>query len=551
MGDNVFLQLAFILGLSSFFGIFLNRFKLPLIIAYLLTGVILVAFPIFSISHSPVLEFLPEIGISFLLFLIGMELDLGEIKTLGKPIIVSSIGQVIITTICGYIIASLLGFDNVTSMLIGVGLAFSSTIVVIKNLLEKKDLNSLYGKLAIGILLVEDMIAIVVLMVISVSSSVLHTGLQNQLPLAALLIKITILFLSTFILSKYVLAKLFSTVAKSVELLFLTALTWCFVFTTLATLAGFSVVIGAFLAGLALAQSPYHYQIQSRIKPLRDFFVVLFFVYLGAQVNLAQALNHWTAVIILTLFTLFAKPILFLLLLGTFGFRKHTLFQTSLNLSQISEFSLVVLLVGIQVLRAEESSLSVLASVGVISIIISSVFFTFSRTLYRLTGPFIRLFEHQTKVHFLELKPEIEEMSDHVVIIGAHRMGGPVVKFLQKEQIDFCVIDLNPHLVQELTKEHITAFYGDAGDPEILDLVHLDQAKLIISTSQDMNDNEIILREAKHRHTKAILVMRALDLEHSKALRDLGADFVITPETLSGDFLVTKIKDSWLKSKLN
>lgn len=376
MDHNVFLHLAFILGLSSLIGIILIRFKLPLIIAYLLTGVVVAAFPFFDISHSPILEFLPEIGISFLLLLIGMELDLGEIKALGRPIIVSSVGQVIISTISGYVIASLLGFDNVTSLLIGAGLALSSTIVVIKNLLEKKDLNSLYGKLAVGILLVEDLIAIVILMAISVSSSVLNTGLQNQLPLLTLLLKVVILFVATFILSKYVLAKLFQTVAKSVELLFLTALTWCFVFTTLATMAGFSVVIGAFLAGLALAQSPYHFQIQSRIKPLRDFFVILFFVYLGAQVNLAQALQHWVAILSLTAFALFAKPVVFLLLLGIFGFRKHTLFQTSLNLSQISEFSLVVLLVGIQVLGAEQSALSVLASVGVISIIISSIALT-------------------------------------------------------------------------------------------------------------------------------------------------------------------------------
>jgi voltage-gated potassium channel Kch len=200
-------------------------------------------------------------------------------------------------------------------------------------------------------------------------------------------------------------------------------------------------------------------------------------------------------------------------------------------------------------LGAEQSALSVLASVGVISIIISSIAFTYSKQLYRLLGPFVKFFEHRTKVHFLEVKPEVEEMTDHVVIIGAHRMGTPVIKFLQKEQITFCVIDLNPHLVQELTQNNVTAFYGDAGDPEILDLVKLDKAKLIISTSQDMTDNEIILKEARHRRTKAILVMRALDNEHAKALADLGADFVITPETLSGDFLVAKIKESWLKHK--
>lgn len=548
---NIFLQLALILGISSIFGIIINRFKLPLVIAYLLTGVLLVALPAVNLTHSPVLEFLPEIGIAFLLFLIGMELDLREIKALGKPIIVSSIGQIIISTTAGYAIASLLGFNNVTAILIGVGLSFSSTIVVIKNLLEKKDLNSLYGKLAIGILLVEDMVAIGVLMAISVSSSIFHTGLQNQLPLLTLLIKILILFLATFILSHYVLAKLFSIVAKSTELLFLTALTWCFIFTTLATFAGFSIVIGAFLAGLALAQSPYHYQIQSRIKPLRDFFVVLFFVYLGAQVNLSQAISHWTIVFVLTGFTLFIKPILFMLLLGGFGFRKHTLFQTSLNLSQISEFSLVVMLVGIQSLGAQESALSVLASVGVVSITISSILFAFARPLYRFLGPFVKFFEHRSKVHFLEVKPEISDLSNHVVVIGAHRMGGPVVQFLHRQKIPHCVVDLNPRLVQELTEKGINAFYGDAGDPEILDLVHLASARLIISTSQDMEDNEIILREAKHRHTKAILVMRALDNDHAKALHDLGADYVITPETLSGDYLVDKIKDRWLKNELD
>jgi Kef-type K+ transport system membrane component KefB len=201
--------------------------------------------------------------------------------------------------------------------------------------LEKHDLSSLYGKLSIGILLVEDLVAVCVLMVISVTSSPLHLGLQESWPIITLVLKAFGLFILTYVLSKYVLNRIFDAVAKSVELLFFTAITWCFVFTALAVTAGFSVVIGAFLAGVALATSPYHIQIQGKVKPLRDFFLTLFFVYLGAQVNLKDILTSYQAIVVFTLFALLVKPIIYLLLLGIFGFRKHTLFQSFKSFSNI------------------------------------------------------------------------------------------------------------------------------------------------------------------------------------------------------------------------
>jgi len=244
--DNIFSQLAVVLSLCSLIGFVTLKLKLPLVVAYLSAGVLISILSLIDPTHSSIFETLPEIGIAFVLFLIGMELDLREIKSLGFPIVVSAIGQIIITTLAGFAIASFLGFEPGISIFLGLGLAFSSTVVVVKMLLEKRELASLHGKLSLGILLIEDLVAIIVLMFISVGESSFGFGFQQSLPILTLILKAFGLFILTFILSRYVLEKVFDAVAKSVELLFLTAITWCFVFTTVAVVSGFSVVIGAF-----------------------------------------------------------------------------------------------------------------------------------------------------------------------------------------------------------------------------------------------------------------------------------------------------------------
>jgi Kef-type K+ transport system membrane component KefB len=542
--DNIFLQLAVALSLSSLFGFVVLKLKLPLVVAYLLAGVSISLVSLIDPHHSQVFEILPEIGIAFVLFLIGMELDLREIKSLGLPIIVSALGQILISTFAGFALAGALGFQATESLYLGLGLAFSSTVVVIKMLIEKRDLASLYGKLSIGILLVEDLVAIAVLMIISVSGSAFGLGFQQSLPLLALFLKAIGLFVLTFLLARYVLEKIFDNVAKSVELLFLTAITWCFAFTSLAVLLGFSVVIGAFLAGVALASSPYHLQIQGKIKPLRDFFLTLFFVYLGLQTKVSDFIGAWPAILLFTFFALVLKPIVYLLILGIFGFRKHTLFQTSLNLSQISEFSLVVLLVGVNEGLASPLALSVMAAVAVLSIIFSSITIAYSKPLYRLVSPMLSFFERKSGFHFMERKVD-EILSDHVVIIGAHHLGAPIVKFLQEEKVPFIVMDFNPHIVQKMRDDGVNVIYGDLGDPEILDSLQLEKSKLIVSTARDMSDNEILLEECKRRKIRAKIVARAVDKDHAKALKALGADFVILPEQVSGDYLASQLKIHW------
>lgn len=542
--ENPIVQLAVILTTATVLGLIVSHLKLPLVISYILTGVILSFLSLFNLTDSLVLHVLPEIGIAFVLFLIGMELDFREIKTLGIPIIFSALGQIIVLTILGFVVAGSLGFTNTESIYLGIGLAFSSTVVVVKMLLEKKDLSSLYGKLSIGILLVEDLVAVIVLMVISVSSSALNLGVQQSLPFLALILKAIALFILTFILSRYVLEKLFDLVARSTELLFFTAIAWCFAFTSLAVLSGFSVEIGAFLAGVALASSSYHYQIQGKIKPLRDFFLTLFFVYLGSQVKVEYILNTLPVVIIFTLCAIFLKPLIYMAILGRFGFRKHTLFQTGLNLSQVSEFSLIVLVAGVNAGLVSQMPLSIMAGVAVLSIISSSILISGANKIYKIFNHIMPLFEHKGKIHSLEsnLKAELEK---HVIIIGAHRTGSPVVRYLQKVKIPFVVMDFNPHVVKDLRQEGVNAIYGDIGDSEVIDNLQIEKARLIISTASSMEDNEVLIEECKKRKSNAVIIVRAEDRAHGNALKALGADYVVSPETVAGVYLVNKIKNHW------
>lgn len=539
--NNIFIQLAIILTLSSTLGFITHKFKLPLIIAYLVGGLLIASVAIFDVRHSEVLSFLPEIGIAFVLFLVGMELDLRQIKSFGLPILVAGLLQILITSVLGTFIAQSFNLKLIESIYLGVGLSFSSTIVVVKLLQERKDLDSLYGKLSVGILLLEDLLAVVIL--VSLAAQVplsFGLGLTQALPILAFMGKVLILLSFALILSRYILISLFKAVSQSSELLFLTALSWCFIYISFAQMLGFSVLIGAFLAGVALANSPYHYQISGKVKPMRDFFTALFFVYLGTKVDFSLIQQTFPLILTFTAYAIFAKPIIFLLILGIFGFRRHTLFHTAVGLSQISEFSLIIILVGQNEGLVSPPTLTIIATSAVLSIIVSSVMISKSNTIYKFVSHAISVFE---KKNPRQIKEEIkEELQGHVVVIGAHRVGGEIVRFLKRERIPQIVLDFNPHQVEIMLAQNIPVVYGDIGDPEIMDIINLAKAKLIISTSPDPEDNKALLEDVRSERLNIPIIVRAETIEESLKLYKAGADFVIIPDILAGDALLDMLR---------
>lgn len=539
--NNTFIQLAVILSFSSALGFITYKLKLPLLIAYLITGLMLSAAAAFDVNKSIALSFLPDIGIAFVLFLVGMELDLRELKNFGRQILIAGILQIIITSTLGTYLAQSFGFGVKEAMFLGMGLAFSSTLVVVKLLLDRKDLSSLYGKLSIGVLLLEDLVAVIILLLMTSPVSFSSLGGAELLPLSLFLIKVIVLFSAALAINRFILTWVFKAVSDSGELLFLTALAWCFGFIALSVLMGFSVMIGAFLAGVALASSPYHFQIQGKIKPMRDFFTALFFVYLGARVNFLQNLSIYPLILIFSLYAVLIKPLIFLLLFGIFGFRKHTMFQTAINLSQVSEFSMIILLVGLKAGFMSQAALTVIALSSVISFIISSLMISQSARIYKFLSFAIVFFERR-KHPVLEKEKE-QKLSDHVVVIGAHRVGGEIVRFLKREGYSLVVLDFNPHQVEALLAQKIPVIYGDMGDPEVLDLLNLEEAKIVISTSADLEDNKILLENLKIKHINVPVVVRAEIIKDAQSLYKRGADFVIIPEIMAGDSLLETLRD--------
>ncbi len=535
--SNIFIQLAVILSLCSALGLVVYKLKLPLIIAYLGCGLLLSALINFDISKAEVLSFLPDIGIAFVLFLVGMELDLREIKNYGKQILVCGTLQVIITSVLGTFIAQSFGFSTHEAIYLGIGLSFSSTLVVVKLLLDRKELSSLYGKLSIGILLLEDLLAVVILLLMTSGS----LSISNSGGLAIFFIKVFGLGFAAIVLNKYLLSPLFKVVSDSGELLFLTALAWCFSFITLSSMLGFSILIGAFLAGVVLASSPYHFHIQGKVKPMRDFFLSLFFVYLGTRVNFTHIATVYPVILMFTAYAVLAKPLIYLLILGLFGFRKHTMFLTAINISQVSEFSLIILLVALKNGLVSDQGLTVIALSSVLSIIASSLIISKSGFLYKKLSRLISFFERRK--HPVLERQEDNKLSQHIVVIGSHRVGGDIIKFFKKERAALVVLDHNPHQVEILLSQAVAVIYGDMQDPEILDVLNLEDARIVISTAPDLEGNKTLLEELKVRNFAAPIIVRAETIKDARSLYKLGADYVIIPDLLAGDFLLGMLKD--------
>lgn len=535
------MELAVMLSLASVIGYVAMRFRLPLVMAYLLAGVALSSY---HVSDLAVLHTLPEIGIAFVLFLIGMELNLSEIRSLGRPIIFATFFQIVMSSVAGFFLASFFGFAGTEAMILGLSLGFASTIVIVKMLSDKRDTASLYGKLSIGILLVEDLVAIIAM--VAITGNLISFGFSTELiqPLFIFALKAVGLIVITFFVSRYVLPPLFNRVAKSVELLFLAAITWCFIFTALALFAGFSVVIGAFLAGVALASSPYQIQIQAKVKPIRDFFVALFFIYIGSQVDFGGMRDSLPLILGFTALALLLKPFAYLVGLSFFKFRKRTLFYTALNLTQVSEFSLIIVLLAVQHGFASDAALAIIAGSAVLSIMISSTMLNHSETIYAFMKPFVARFQKREAIDIL---PEavLPSFSKHVVVIGADRVGKVVIEHLRKANIETVVLDYNPTTVRALRADGYHVLYGDVSDSEVIDNLQLETAHLVISTASGMRDSLALLDACKRKGVKAQVIVRTVDASQEEALKLAGADYVIFPERVSGDFLVSKLEDEW------
>lgn len=544
MNPDVFTELSIILAITLVITGIMRVLKQPAIIGYILSGIIAGPVVLNIIQSTQTLNAFSHLGVALLLFLVGLNLNPKVIKDVGKIALITGIGQVVFTTGVGYLIAKGLGFETTTAIYIAIALAFSSTIVIMKLLSDKKDFETLYGRISIGFLIIQDFIAI--LLLLGISS--LSTGMDLKTLAVETLLKgiggIALLFL----LTKYLLPKLTKNIAKSQEFLLLFSLTWCFAVATVFHHLNFSIEAGALLAGITLSMSPYHHEISSRMKPLRDFFIILFFIMLGAQMTFTDIASSIWIILAFSFFVLIGNPIIVMALMGFFGYTKKNSFLAGLTVAQISEFSFILVAMGMSAGHVDANTLSIVTAVGLITFAGSTYMILYSHKIYPKIARFLSIFERKGK--------KVDEHEHHhgsghdILLFGYNRIGFDILESLQRIKKAFLVIDYDPQVITTLAKEGYDSRYGDADDPELLDELDFENAKMIISTIPDIDTNLMLINKAKEMRQGQIIAVVAHQMEEAIKLYDKGATYVIMPHFLGGKHFSTMLEKNELSAEL-
>lgn len=542
---NIFLEITIILCLVAVLSIIFKLLRQPLILAYILTGIIIGPFAQLQLGSRELIQTMGQFGITLLLFMLGLEIKLKDFQALGKTIVIGGIIQIVLTQICAYLLALFFGFSFLTAFYLSLVLAFSSTIIVVKLISDKRDSNSLYGKIALGFLLIQDLIAILVLMFLSGFDPLNNgTAVFSLNSFILIILKAVVLFAVIIYLSRRIFPKLLDSIAKSPEALFLVSIAWVFGLAALVSspLVGFSIEIGGFLAGLALANAMENSQILARVRALRDFFITIFFVFLGMNMVFSDLGKIFLPALVLTLFVLIVKPLIIMGIVGFLGYRKRTSFFTGISLAQVSEFSLIIIFLGNKLGHISSEIVSLLTLVVIATFTVSTYMITHVYTLYKFFHKYLILFEKKGTLREItdQTTLEIEDLKDHVVLIGANRMGQSILDSIKETKEKLIVVDFDPEIVKKLKKQNIHSFFGDISDLEIQEKAKVCDAKLIISTVPDIEDNLLLIKSLNHSNRKAKIIVAAVDFNDARELYKAGADYVVLPH-LAGARHISKI----------
>ncbi|KTD22575.1 cation:proton antiporter [Legionella londiniensis] len=534
-----FYELSALLLITTVIGFFSLLLRQPMIVSFILAGIL--AGPDFlaivqSYAH---IELLAELGIAVLLFLVGLKLDIQLIRTLGLVSLATGIGQVVFTAIIGSFIAIALGMDLINALYVGVALTFSSTIIIVKLLSDKREVDSLHGRIAIGFLIVQDILVVLAMIVLSGFGlgieNTEHLGLYINLALMMLYALAVLVFLWLFI--RYLATPLVNSIAHSHELLIIFAIGWATLLASLGDYLGFSKELGGLLAGISLASTPFRDAIAARLSSVRDFLLLFFFISLGAQLDLNQLENQVWPGIVFSLFVLIGNPLIVLIITGYIGYRKRTGFLAGLTVAQISEFSLIFMAMGVKLGHANLDSLGLVTLVGLITIAVSVYMITYSHTLYRWLEPFLSPFERRFPYREEEgAEKKIIQNTFDIIIFGLGRYGQAIAERLIQNDFKVLAVDFNPEVVSEWRKNGKYALYGDATDIEFFAALPLQNVQWVVCaipqqpTGLTHEDPRILLIDGLiTHHYKGKIAVSAQYASQVVPLQKKGADLVFLP----------------------
>lgn len=516
--------LALLVVAAAVLGILFQKLKQPTIIAYIVTGLLLGPVGLGMVSKTGIIDTLAELGLVFLLFLIGLEIKLDEIKQILKPVTVIAVFQMALTAIVGYFLAQFLGFNYIESLVVAAASMFSSTAVVVKLLADRDEISTLPGKIDVGILLIQDLAVVLIL-------TVLGTGAGTPLGIAVSVAEIAIIAgligSLSYISSLYVLPRIFRKISENRHAFFVHGIAWAFVLITVAAEFGVSREIGAFIAGLSLAQIPYSRELQERVRPLTDFLMAVFFINIGLSLTQGSLGIYWKEALLASAILMVSKFGIIMLLVDRAKFTPETSFKASLNMSQISEFSLI--LGGLTVTKGlvGPELLGFLSIVAITTMGASSYLVTFNRQIVDRVEHILERLESEEKEDF-----ETREIRDHAVVIGYDRLSKKALPALKEHFQDVIVIDRNPMNTSELAESDYEYIYGDFKHSEIRNTSRVKDADFILCLAPDPWVNR---KAAEDAPPDATLFLKAGNMEEAAELYDMGANYVIVKNIIAGE----------------
>jgi Kef-type K+ transport system membrane component KefB len=537
MAEQLLIALSLILGVAAIITILARIVKQPPIIAYLISGIIVG--PIFlniigpTSGASEFIDVFARLGVALLLFIVGLNLDFRVLKEFGKVSAFAGIGEIVVTATIGFAVAMLLGFTHTAALYIAIALSFSSTVVVVKILSDKKELDTLHGRIALGILIVEDFVACLILMLLPV----MRTG-----DIGAIFFgmgKIVLLGLLIMLVYKLIVKRSVDYLARNPEVFFLCGIAYALILSALFNYFGLSMEIGALIAGMSLASSKYTLELAGKVKPLRDFFVVLLFVYFGSQLITPISGKIVLDAIIFSAIILLGKPLIVMTFMRMLGYKKRTNFLTGASMAQLSEFSLIVILLGYNAGILDSAIMNLAVLISIITIGISSYSIYYSSSIFNKISHLLNIFDGKTEEKSLTNK---DYENYDIVLFGYHRMGYKILSVLKGLKARILVVDYNPRVVLALAQEGMNCVYGDAGDAEFLSEMKLGRAKLVISTIPNEEINITIRNMMQESGSKAAFITTAEQPRIALDLYNHGADYVIIPHHLGGEFIADIIK---------
>jgi Kef-type K+ transport system membrane component KefB/Trk K+ transport system NAD-binding subunit len=503
---------------------FAKLLKQPIILGYIVSGILFSVFLSNDIVMAGQIKFMAEIGITFLLFLMGLEFDLKSMKFLGKDVFFSTFLQTIVFFIFGFLIVNFFPLGIKEKIYLTILFLFTSTLLIVKWLEDKKEISTLHGKLILGITIMQDIFAIIAITALELLKE------SSFLKLIMIPIEGIILFLIAFILSKYILNYFLKFASKFPELLFIFSLGICFFFVLISPYFGYSSTIGAFIAGVTIANTIYKNDISSKLKPLINFFNMLFFVGLGFQMDFFLRKEYFILIGIFVLASLTLKPFLTYLTLRYRGYDRKTSFISGINLTPASEFGIIIIAGGIisGVINKEIGSISIITVI--LSMMISSYIIKYDKKIYEIFKPLI------CRIDKKKLKKSLNEeeiVNCNILFIGYYELGKEIYEKLKNMNKRILVIENNPQNIEILEKEKIPYVYNSISNPEFFEHIPFEKIELVISSLIDIQDNLMIIKKLKSKNPNATAIVNAKSLKDSLELYNHSADYVIYPRYIN------------------